>query len=75
MEWVPWAHLTEIGPWGLVTLFVLLIFSGYLVRGSEARYWRQAFFVEQQLRRDLEATGRIVRTTFQALPEVPPEEP
>jgi hypothetical protein len=75
MEWVPWAHLSELGPWGLVTAFVLLVFSGYLVRGSEVRYWREAFFAEQEMRRDLEVTGRIVRTTFQALPPESPEEP
>lgn len=73
MDWVPWAELKDIGPWGLVTLFVLLIFFGVLVRGSELKYWRQAFFTEQEMRRDLEATGRVVRTAFKALPEEPPE--
>jgi hypothetical protein len=67
-----WATLSTIGPWGLVTLFVLMVFSGVLVPGREVRYWRKAFFAEQEMRRDLEATGRVVRTVVQALPDPPP---
>jgi hypothetical protein len=73
MDWVPWDHLNDIGPWGLVSLFVILVFTGFLVRGSEVNYWRKAFFTEQEMRRDLEATGKVARTVLQALP-VPPEE-
>lgn len=71
---MPWAQLETIGPWGLVTLCVLLIFSGALVPGREVKYWRQAFFTEQKMRQDLEATGRVVRTVINALPEAPPED-
>lgn len=66
---IPWEHLNDIGPWGLVTLFVILIFTGFLVRGSEVRYWRQAFFTEQEMRRDLEATGRVARKVLTSLPD------
>jgi len=71
---IPWDTLSTIGAGGLVTLFVLLVFFGALVPGREVRYWRQAFFAEQEMRRDLEATGRVVRTVVQALPDPPPPE-
>lgn len=75
MDVIPWASLSTIGAGGLVTMFVLLIAFGALVPGREVRYWRKAFFAEQEMRRDLEATGRVVRTVVQALPDPPPEGP
>jgi ABC-type Fe3+ transport system permease subunit len=73
VEWVPWENLKDIGPWGLVTLFVLLVLFGWLVPAKEMRYWRKAFFVEQELRRDLQATGQITRSVFNSLPKDDPE--
>lgn len=75
MAGIPWDTLGTIGAGGLVTLFVLLIFFGWLVPAKEMRYWRQAFFTEQEMRRDLESTGKVVRTVVSALPEAPPEDP
>jgi len=66
---IPWDTLSTIGAGGLVTLFVLLIFFGQLVPGREVRYWRQAFFAEQEMRRDMETTGKVVRSAMSALPD------
>lgn len=73
MEWLPIEHLNEIGPWGLVTLFVILVFSGYLVTGRERDYWRKAFFTEQEMRKDLEVTGRVTRSVLTSA--IPSEDP
>lgn len=75
MTGIPWGSLASIGPWGLVTVAVLCIFFGVLVPGREVRYWRQAFFTEQKMRQDLEATGRVVRTVIESLPDPPSEGP
>ena len=69
MGGIPWDTLSTIGAGGLVTLFVLLIFFGQLVPGREVRYWRQAFFAEQEMRRDMETTGKVVRSAMSALPD------
>jgi hypothetical protein len=74
VDWIPLDHLSEIGPWGLVTLFVILVFTGYLVTGREREYWRKAFFTEQEMRRDLEVTGRLTRSVL-AAPPLPSEPP
>lgn len=72
---IPWDQLQSIGPWGLVTLCVILVFTGQLVPGREMRHWRKAFFTEQEMRRDLEATGQVARTVLKALPAGKHEEP
>jgi hypothetical protein len=84
VEWVPWDRLDKIGTVGIALLLILGFAREWIVAGpahrrelataqEEAKTWRTAFFAEQEMRRDLEQTGRIVRTTFQALPapEVP----
>ena len=68
------SQLVTGGPWVLVSVFFLLVFTGQLVPGREMRYWRQAFFELQKQMRDLSATGKATRDVLRALPEAPPEE-
>lgn len=65
---VPWAELATVGPWGLVTIFVLMVFFGFLVPGKDRNYWREAFFKEQEMRRNMEVTGRLQKKVFDSLP-------
>lgn len=65
--------LASVTPAALLSLVILLIFTGQLVPGREMRYWRKAFFSEQQMRLDMQDTGRVVRATVRALPEAPVE--
>lgn len=71
MEWVPWDTLKDIGPWGLVTFFFILVFTGYLVPARELKYWRKAFFTEQQMRQDMEVTGQLQRSILKSVPVLP----
>lgn len=68
---IPWDALAEVGPWGLVTLFVLLIYTGRLVPGKDRDFWRKAFFEQQKITQDLKPLGLIARSTFNSLPEAP----
>lgn len=81
---MPWGQLDKIGTVALCLLLVLGFAREWIVSGpahrrelaksdKEADLWRRAFFGEQESRRELETTGRIVRTAFQAMPP-PPEE-
>jgi len=74
MDWMPWGTLQDIGPWGLVTLCVILVFTGQLVPGKEVKYWRQAFFTEQQMRQDMEVTGQLQRKLLASIPVHPEEQ-
>jgi hypothetical protein len=62
-----WVSLSTVGPWGLVTICVMLIFTGRLVPGRERDYWRKAFFSEQEMRKELAATGQVARKVLTAL--------
>jgi hypothetical protein len=65
---IPWAVLGQLGPGALVTIIVLMILTGQLVPAKEMRFWREAFFTEQEMRRDLEATGKVARRVLNSLP-------
>jgi hypothetical protein len=67
------SQLADLGSKGLLAVGVLLIFTGQLVPGREMRYWRRAFFAEQEARRDLQHTGTVTRDVLRAIPETPPE--
>ena len=85
MEWVPWDQLDKIGTVGLALLLVLGFAREWIVPGptyrrqlaakdEEIKLWRQMAFGEQESRRELEITGRIVRTSFQSMPAPPTED-
>lgn len=63
------ASLGDVGPVALLVLVVLLILTGQLVPGREMRYWRKAFFSEQDMRHDLTDTSKATRDVLRALPE------
>lgn len=62
-----WLSLSSIGPSGLAAVCVLMILTGRLVPGKERDYWRKAFFEEQEMRRELQATGTVTRKVLTAL--------
>jgi hypothetical protein len=65
----PWETLADVGPWGLVTICVLLIFTGRLVPGKDRDYWREAFFEQQKMTQELQhVTGKSMVQVLQALP-------
>lgn len=87
---MPSELIERAGPWTLLVGVLLALLSafmrGTLVSGAEHRRqlqavqderdtWRSMAFAEQQSRQQLEVTGRIVRTAFQARPEAPSEAP
>lgn len=85
MESLPWDRLDKIGVVALALILVLAFAREWIVPGpthrreiarrdKEADLWRTAFFGEQESRRELEITGRIVSTAFQAMP-APPDGP
>lgn len=67
------ADLAPIGPPALVALFVVSIYAGRLVPSKERDYWRQAFFVQQEIARGLTDTSRATRDVLRALPQSPPD--
>lgn len=75
MEGFPLELFGNIGSGALLAFAIWLILTGRLVPGKEAAFWREAFFEEQKMRRDLELTGKVVRSVVSALPEAPPEAP
>jgi hypothetical protein len=85
VEWLPWDRLDKIGVVALALILVIAFAREWIVPGpthrreliraeKEAELWRTAFFGEQESRRELEQTGRIIRTAFQAMP-APPDGP
>jgi hypothetical protein len=48
-----------------------LILTGKLVRGSEVKYWREAFFEEQRQKQQL--INAMARPTLEVLKALPPE--
>ena len=65
---------TDVGAGGLVALVVLLIFLGRLVppglvSAKERDYWRDAFFQQQEINRELASTGRATRDVLRAIPD------
>lgn len=55
----------------LVVWGVRLIFTGKLVPGADRDFWRAAFFEEQEQKRELLVTGKVVQGVVQALPDAP----
>ena len=68
------ANLGDVGPWALVSLFVLLVFTGQLVPGREMRYWRKAFFAQQALGRDSIENSKATRSVLKGLPQADEED-
>lgn len=84
MDVVPWDRLDKIGVVALALILVIAFAREWIVPGPthrrevarcdrEAEVWRTMAFREQESRRELEQTGRIVRTAFQAMPAPPRE--
>lgn len=67
------SDLGHLSPAAILAGVVVSIISGYLVPAREMRYWRAAFFAEQEMRRSLMDTGRATRDVLRALPEAPKE--
>ena len=63
------ADLGDVGPKALVVLFVLLIFTGQLVPGREMRYWRKAFFAQQEIGLAAIENGKATRSVLKGLPQ------
>lgn len=79
MDVVPWDRLDKIGVVTLALILLIAFMREWIVPGpahrrelakaeKEAELWRTIAFGEQESRRELEITGRIVRTSFQSMP-------
>jgi hypothetical protein len=62
-------HLSDVGPASILVVVVLMVLTGRLVPGREARYWRQAFFAEQKKNATLTLTAEVTRDFFSDLDE------
>lgn len=71
---IPWAELESVGPWGLVTMFVILVFFGFLVPGKTVREWKDLYFRERQSREDFQDLMGLLKKVLDALPPPKGEE-
>jgi ABC-type Fe3+ transport system permease subunit len=71
---IPWESLASIGPWGLVTLFVILIFFGFLVPGKQVKEWKDLYLRERESREDMQGLMGLLRKALDALPPLNREE-
>lgn len=65
---MPWGELASVGPWGLVTIFVLMVFSGFLVRSTQAKEWKDLYLRERASREDMQDVMGLLRKVLKALP-------
>lgn len=71
---LPWADLATIGPWGVVTLFFLLVFFGILVPGRREKEWKDLYLAERASREDMQGLMGLLRKVLKALPASKDEE-
>jgi hypothetical protein len=71
MDEIPIIIWENLSVGGLLALCIILILTGKLVRGSEVKYWREAFFEEQRQKQQL--INAMARPTLEVLKALPPE--